>query len=52
MENPISYAWAGASRFARDTIRNGELKKLSVTREEYLEHGSSICRRKFCESSY
>lgn len=50
MEDPVTYAWRGASRFARDSSIDGSLRDVSVTRAEYLEYGSSICDRRFSET--
>lgn len=47
MPDPINYAWRGAARFAHN---EEEMKKASVTREEYLEYGSNICRNRFSDS--
>ncbi|CAO3690433.1 unnamed protein product [Umbelopsis vinacea] len=44
--NPIDFAWSGAQYLA--TVDDGaRLEKKLVTRKEYLEHGSDICRIKF-----
>ncbi|KAG9293851.1 hypothetical protein G9A89_019189 [Geosiphon pyriformis] len=42
-EDPLAYAWHGGTQFARTP----EFKEKSVTRNEYLEHGSNICLQKF-----
>ncbi|KAK3098322.1 hypothetical protein FSP39_018389 [Pinctada imbricata] len=42
-ENPITYAWEGGCMLAKDP----SMKRLVITREEYDEHGHSICFDKF-----
>ncbi|KAJ9662564.1 Actin- protein 6 [Coniosporium apollinis] len=43
-EDPITYTWNGGARFASDRER---LKSVVVTREEYLEHGVNLLRRRW-----
>jgi actin-related protein 6 len=43
-ENPITYAWQGGAKLAQDEVA---MKKLLVTRQEYLEHGSNWLLKKF-----
>ncbi|XP_063404961.1 actin-related protein 6-like [Mytilus trossulus] len=42
-ENPSTYAWEGGTLLAKDP----QIKKMSVTREEYEENGHNICFEKF-----
>ena len=42
-DDPISYAWSGGASFASDSC----LSKVSVTREEYLEKGNTICEERY-----
>jgi actin-related protein len=49
-EDPINYAWTGASRFVRDAIATGDTDRHFVTKQEYLERGHNICRQKFLSS--
>ena len=44
-EDPIEYAWMGASRFGADDSCRGAF----VTRKEYLEYGHSYCNRRMSE---
>jgi len=41
--DPISYAWNGGALFGNDPC----LSKLSVTREEYLEKGNTVCEERY-----
>jgi actin-related protein 6 len=45
--NPDTYAWYGAHRYVNDEINNGNIKKLLITRAEYLEQGNDYCNAKF-----
>ena len=45
--NPDTYAWYGAHRYVNDEIAKGNLKKLVVTKAEYLEKGNDYCNAKF-----
>ncbi|KAI8575246.1 hypothetical protein K450DRAFT_275789 [Umbelopsis ramanniana AG] len=45
-ENPADYAWSGA-QFLASVDDGARLQNKLVTRKEYLEHGSDICRIKF-----
>ncbi|KAI8331448.1 actin family [Choanephora cucurbitarum] len=44
--NPVTCAWEGANQFILESSKS-ELQKVFVQRKEYMEYGSSICRRKF-----
>ena len=41
--DPISYAWTGGALFGNDPCLN----KLSVSREEYLEKGNTVCEERY-----
>ncbi|KAK9366544.1 actin family [Lipomyces kononenkoae] len=43
-EEPITYGWQGGAKLGMDRT---SLQSRQVTRKEYLEHGPSICMRKF-----
>jgi actin-related protein 6 len=43
-EDPITYSWQGGVKLAQDDVA---MKKLLVTRQEYLEHGSTWLLRRF-----
>ncbi|OAD72074.1 hypothetical protein PHYBLDRAFT_134449 [Phycomyces blakesleeanus NRRL 1555(-)] len=45
-EDPIGYAWKGGNRLASLGTK-ADLQKRFVTRKEYMEYGSDICRRRF-----
>ena len=42
-DDPIKAAWSGGSMFAA----TDGFKKQVVTKEEYQEHGSALCRKRF-----
>jgi actin-related protein 6 len=44
--SPADYAWSGA-QFLASVDDGARLQNKLVTRKEYLEHGSDICRIKF-----
>lgn len=41
--NPVSYAWSGGAALAKDPC----LKEMSVTRDEYMERGHSVCQERY-----
>lgn len=43
MTDPILAAWIGASAFSTSL----ECQKRFVTRQDYMEHGSDLCRERF-----
>jgi actin-related protein 6 len=45
--NPDKYAWYGAKRYVNDEIKNGNIKKILITKNEYLEQGNDYCNAKF-----
>ena len=45
--NPDKYAWFGAKRYVNDEIKNGNIKKVLITKNEYLEQGNDYCNAKF-----
>lgn len=45
--NPDTYAWFGAHRYVNNEINKGNLKKLVITKAEYLEKGNDYCNEKF-----
>ncbi|CDH52255.1 arp6 actin-related protein 6 homolog [Lichtheimia corymbifera JMRC:FSU:9682] len=45
-ENPVEYAWHGGQNFVALSSRS-DLQRTFVSRKEYFEYGSEICRRKF-----
>ncbi|KAI8991097.1 actin-like protein ARP6 [Mycotypha africana] len=44
--DPVTYAWEGGDRFISQSSKS-ELSRTFVSRKEYLEYGSEICRKKF-----
>jgi actin-related protein len=49
-EDPIDFAWKGASRFSQSALSSGLFPEVSVSKAEYEEHGSNICRLRFTET--
>lgn len=47
-ENPIEYAWEGGSKLARSP----QLDRWTITRQDYLENGESVCIRMFGKNPY
>ena len=41
--SPITYAWEGGSQLCKDV----KFKKMTVTKQEFEEHGSAICEDRF-----
>lgn len=46
-DDPSTYAWQGAALFARMEQSAGRFHNYCVNRDEYLEHGHSICAKRF-----
>ncbi|KAI8349703.1 actin family [Blakeslea trispora] len=49
-KDPITFSWEGGNQYILQSSKS-QLQKTFVNRKEYMEYGSSICRRKF-NSSY
>ena len=45
--DPINHAWKAAKMFMYDVNASGTLANVSVSREEFLEHGHRITLQRF-----